>query len=29
MDFTNDDLFLNHLMNVEKAIKKAVRDILL
>lgn len=29
MDFTNDDLFLKHLMNVEKAIKKAVRDILL
>ncbi|CAD8201882.1 unnamed protein product [Paramecium octaurelia] len=29
MDFTNDDPFLKHLMNVEKAIKKAIRNILL
>ncbi|CAD8097525.1 unnamed protein product [Paramecium sonneborni] len=29
MDFTNDDPFLKHLINVEKAIKKAIRNILL
>ena len=29
MDFTNDDPFLKHLLNINKAITKAVRNNLL
>ena len=29
MDFTNDDPFFKHIMNVEKAIKKGIRNILI
>jgi len=29
MDSTNDDPFLKHLFNVEKAIRKASREILI
>ena len=29
MDFTNDDPFFKHIMNVEEAIKKGIRNILI